>query len=59
MRRLPGHWEFQLERSAAPWGGANINLARVFLNNSVAHGKSQASAAPRNFSGEERIKNSI
>src|ERR1700739_4389559 len=59
MNRFPRHREFQPEGGAFSRRRAHVQLAGVLLDDAVAHGKPQPSAAPGRFRGEERIEEAV
>src|SRR6266478_4479423 len=59
MNRLPYRWKLDVKRRAFAGRRADIHFSRMFLDDSVAHGKSQAGASTTGLGGKKRIKNSI
>src|SRR6202007_2021065 len=59
MNRFPGRGEFEPEGSAFTGRGPHIDLARMFLDDSITYRKSQARAAPGRFRREERIEDPL
>src|SRR5579872_4996054 len=59
MYRFPSHREFQPEGRALSGRGAHIHFPGVLLDDAVAHGESQAGAAPGRFRGEKGIEDAV
>src|SRR5579859_1437223 len=56
MNCFPHGRKFYVKGCAASGGGAHIDFAGMFFDDSIAHGQAQASAAAPGFGGEERVK---
>src|SRR4029077_9285534 len=59
MDRFLNRGELDVEGSAFARGRAHVNLSGMLLNDSVAHGETEARAATAGFRGEERIEDAV
>src|SRR5580700_3195558 len=56
MNRVPHGRKFDVERCPSPRGGAHIDLAGMFFDNSVTHGQTEARAAASGLGCEKWVK---
>src|SRR4029077_19997600 len=59
MNWLPHRWQLDVECCAFAGRGADIHFSRMFLDDSVAYGKSQAGASTTGLGGKKRIENPV
>src|SRR5580693_4401918 len=57
MNCVPHGRKFNMEGSTSPGGGAHIDLAGMFFDDTITHGQTKASAAATGFGREKRVKN--
>jgi hypothetical protein len=57
MNRFPDCGEFDVEGSASPWRGANVDFAGMFFDDSITYAETESGSPASRLRREERIEN--